>query len=339
MEIRIFNPFIETMPRSEIEQIQESRLKSQLIHIYYNSEFHQKKFKMAGVKPDDIKSLSDLKKLPLITRSELQEAVSNDNPFGGRLCVPEEFCIFYADEFPTEGEMIYVGVTNRDNDILAEAIARQWAMAGVEEGDTVGLNFWSWHPLFSVGCMADVSATNRLECRWVGNEGVFLLSGRMLHILNFIKPVIYVTYLELMQYLEMSSNQLGIPLKGLVQKSVIAIDPLIGPSTEDRQKWENIFDCNLLSCYNIRDNLFFPTECSEKKGLHAWEDLYIVEAVDPQTGEPVADGEKGKLTVTNLWNEATPILRYTTNINVKLDKERCTCGRTHLRIIPIQEGG
>lgn len=334
MDIRIFNPLIETMPRSDLEKIQERRLKSQLLHVYYNSEFHHKKFDMAGVKPDDIKKLRDLKKLPLIMRHELQEAISVNDPFGGRLCVPEEFGVFYADEFPCEGEMIYIGSTTRDSEMLVEAITRQWAMAGVEEGDTVGLNFWSWHPIYSMGCLGDVSATMRLECRWVGNEGLFLLSGRMLHILNFMKPAVYVTTLELLQYLEMSSNQLGIPLKGLAQKSVIAMDPLKAPSSEERQKWETAFGCPLLACYNIRDNFFFPQECSEKKGLHAWEDLYIVEAVDPQNGAPVADGEKGKLTVTNLWNETTPVIRYTTNIDVKLNKDKCKCGRTHIRIMP-----
>ena len=334
VKIRIFNPFIETIPRSEIEQLQERRLRSQLVHVYYNSEFHHKKFDAAGVKPEDIKSLSNVKKLPLVTRAELQEAVSNDNPLGGRLCVPEEFCTFYADEFPTEGEMIYVGATTRDQDMLTEAIARQWAMAGVEEGETIGLNFRSWHPMYSLGCLGDISATMRLECRWVGNEGLFLLSGRMLHILRFMKPAVYVTALELLQYLEQSAGQLGIPLKGLVQKSVVTLDSSKTPSSEERQKWENAFGCPLLSCYNIRDNLFFPSECPEKKGLHAWEDLYLVEAVDPHTGEPVADGEKGKLVVTNLWNEATPVIRYNANIDARLDRERCDCGRTHLRIIP-----
>lgn len=333
-EIRIFNPFIETMPRPDIERIQENRLKSQLAHVYYNSEFHHKKFDKARVKPEDIKKLSDIKKLPLITRKELQEAVSNNDPFGGRLCVPEEFAIFYADEFPCEGEMVYVGVTTRDTEMLVEAITRQWAMAGVEEGDTVGLNFWSWNPIYSVACMGDVSTTMRLECRWVGNEGLFLLSGRMLHILKYMKPAVYVTYLELLQYMEMSSKQSNIPLKGLVQKSVICLDPTKVPSNEERKKWEETFGCPLLAGYNLRDNLFFPLECPERKGLHAWEDLYLVEAVDQQTGEQVADGEKGKLTVTNLWNETTPIIRYTTNIDVKLNKEKCNCGRTHLRIMP-----
>jgi phenylacetate-coenzyme A ligase PaaK-like adenylate-forming protein len=101
---------------------------------------------------------------------------------------------------------------------------------------------------------------------------------------------------------------------------------------QQKKKYHEDWGVKINNMLDISDNLFFAADCEEYNGLHTWEDLFVVEAVDPKTKESVGPGESGKLVISNLFAEAVPIIRYLTNIDVTLDEDECTCGRTHVRI-------
>jgi phenylacetate-coenzyme A ligase PaaK-like adenylate-forming protein len=106
------------------------------------------------------------------------------------------------------------------------------------------------------------------------------------------------------------------------------------PATEIKGKYEQEWGLQFQSMLDIRDCLFYAADCPERMGLHVWEDMYIVEAIDEKTGKSVSSGKIGKLTITNLFAKAMPLVRYKADLDVAIDEKLCACGRTAARIIP-----
>jgi phenylacetate-CoA ligase len=106
------------------------------------------------------------------------------------------------------------------------------------------------------------------------------------------------------------------------------------PTAERKGKYEQEWGLKFQSMLDIRDCLFYAADCPERTGLHIWEDMYIVEAIDEKTGKSVSSGKIGKLTITNLFTKAMPLIRYKTDLDVAINEKPCACGRTHARIIP-----
>ncbi|MFB0562766.1 MAG: phenylacetate--CoA ligase family protein [Candidatus Lokiarchaeia archaeon] len=341
MEKTFYNPIIEKLPRNKLKEIQFKKLSIKLRQIFESSELLHKKFSDAKIKPEDIKSLEDIKKIPLISKSDVERRVTDGDPFGGTLCVDFDSSIHViGPKFPMADVPMYKPITFDDLQWLINAFTRYWVMIGINQGDRVLMNMPSTHidQLLSTATLIPKvthGASERLKCLVLTNEGLLdLLIPRGLNTANYFKPSTIFMPQSYIATFENALNNLKLTPENLQLKSIVLVDDKESLSLTDRKKWSEKFGINIYSRISIIENLFSATDCKEINGLHAWEDLYIVESVDPESGEPVSMGETGKLTITNLFAEAAPLIRFVTDVEVSLDDEVCECGRTHIRIFP-----
>lgn len=339
----MWRPSIEIMPRKDINKIQEERLKRQLIYVYEFSALHKKMFDEAGVKPGDIKNLDDLRKLPLIKREDMEREVTLNDIFGGRCCVPQEKVIIVSNppEPVVKEPLIMTAITDNDRERLVDQMARTLRMLGLKRDYIVEVQASQWeiisrfiegHYMFRRGVQSLVPFTSiPIEIT------LFLIDiPRALNLTRFFKPQIIITTMDNAQLMQGElEKEEGNPKKDFSPEVVVhRIRPTAPILTdENRKEFETNWGGKHVKMLDLQDNHFYATECLECKGMHVWEDEFIVETVDPNNGEPKASGEKGNLAITNLWEEATPLIRYVTDQVVEIKTEKCGCGRTHARII------
>lgn len=339
----MWRPGIETMPRSEITKIQEERLRRQVKYVYENSALHKKKFDKAGIKPSDIKKLEDLKKLPLINREDLEREVTLKDIYGGRLCVPPEKLMLVANppEAQVKEPLIMTALTDNDRERLVDQMTRTLRMLGLKRGYTLELQASQWeiisrfleaHFMFRRGVQTLVPFTSiPIEIT------LFIIDiPRAISLTKFFKPQIIITTVDNAQLMQGELEKQGEnPKKEFNPETVVhRIRPLAPILTEqNRKEFEAKWGGRHVKMLDLQDNHFYATECPQCKGMHVWEDEFIVETIDIENGQPTAPGEEGNLAITNLWEEATPIIRYITDKTAKIETEKCNCGRTHARII------
>nr|MDO8081670.1 hypothetical protein [Candidatus Freyarchaeota archaeon] len=339
----MWRPSIEVMPRSEINKLQEERLKRQLRYVYENSALHKKKFDEAKVKPADIKTLSDLKKLPLIKREDMEREVTLKDIFGGRCCVPWEkvFIVSNPPEPQVKEPLIMTAVTDNDRERMVDQMTRTLRMLGLKRGAVLEVQASQWelisrfieaHFMFRRGVQSLIPFTSiPIEITLF-----FIDIPRALSLTRFFKPQIIITTMDNAQLMQTEIEKQGATPKKEFSPEVVIhrIRPLAPVLTEEnRKEFEKKWGGKHVKMLDLQDNHFYATECLECNGMHVWEDEFIVETVDPNNGEPTAPGEKGNLTITNLWEEATPIIRYVTDKVAEISTEKCSCERTHARII------
>lgn len=364
----IYNPKIELLPGEEIKKIQQWKLKQQIRRVYEHSSLHRRKYEEAKIKPEEI-TLEDLQKLPLISREDLYEEIRHsDDPYGGRLCVSEEELLFDIPppEWPLKGEPVMTAITKKDQASIVEQLTRQFVSAGINPGDRVQVQCWFWEAIgfaytFSAALKpVGESVGQALGCLIMPQESYAPDAPRTIHLARFFKPtalmatfssiatlesylthlpgekkitvevpVSEVTHFEVVKGEEFYITDLG--YKTLIVRAT-EYEPLF-PSPSQREEFKEGWHVDTYSMLDVQDNLFYATDCLEHNGLHVCEDAFIAEVVD-KNGEPLGPGEIGKLVITNIFAEATPIIRYLTDIEVSFDEEQCLCGRTHIRIIP-----
>lgn len=337
----IWNTNIELMARSELERIQEDKLKRQLRYVYENSSFHKNKFDKSGLKPDEIKSLSELEKIPTTTREEVQNYITESgDPYGGLRCIPlSARSIIYSPEFPPEGVPFYAMTNESDAINGIEILTRQLVMAEVKRDDKIINAIWSFSvmgyllsPVY-IG-QASKAVGDRLGCMVLGTEEIGPETGRVLMLSRHFKPSTLIAPAPMVDGIAAEAGNQNVPLEDLGYELIIIRDRK-GVITNDQMKtYQKTWNAKIYRMLDIQDNLFWALDCPTLKGLHVWDDMYIVEAVDPETGKPVAQGDMGMLTITNLFSETAPLIRYQTAIECKVEKATCNCGRTHTRIIP-----
>ena len=317
-----FNPERETMTREEIEAFQLERLKETVRHCLTN-EFYQKKFKEAGITADDIQTLADVHKLPFTTKGDLRDTY----PFG-MSCVPLRDCVRLHSSSGTTGNPTVILHTQKDLDEWANQVARNLWMVGLRPDDVFQNS--SGYGMFTGGLGFQYGAER------LGMLTVPAAAGNSLRQIKFIKDFgttaihaipSYVTRLyEVMQ-------QEGVDPRRDTKLKVLAIgaEP---HSEEQRKRIEEMMGVKAYNSFGMSE-MCGPGvgfECPEQNGLHFWEDYYIVEIVDPETLEPVPDGEIGELVLTTLQREAMPLLRYRTRDLTRVLGRSCPCGRNHVRI-------
>ena len=336
--------FLETMPRSELKELQLKKLKKQVRYVYNNSPFYRRKFDEAGVKPEDIKTLDDLRKIPLTTRDEAVKDASPQNPFGGRLCVSEEDAayIFSPQDQVLKGPLLYTAYTHDDRNMILNYLLRYFLMVGLEKGMIVELQA-TVNEVLSL--IEGFGTTHRALQRIIPFTAIPVETSlplidlpRIIHLTRSIKPHIIITTVSFAKMMEDEVKKTGVSPKEAFNCKIVLHRTKLGEPflTEDERKrfteeWGGLH----LSMMDVQDNHFFAFECPEKSGLHVWEDGFIVEVVDEKTGEAKSEDEIGKLAITNLWTKGTPMLRYLTWYNAKLVSDTCNCGRTHTRIILV----
>ena len=317
-----FNPEQETLTREGIEALQLERLQATVKHSM-NSPFYKKRFEEMGLKPEDIKSLDDVRKLPFTTKQDLRDTY----PFG-IASVPLRNCVRLHSSSGTTGNPTVILHTQKDLDEWANQVARNLWMVGLRPDDVFQNS--SGYGMFTGGLGFQYGAEK------LGMLTVPAAAGNTLRQIKFIKDFgttalhavpSYVTRIyEVMQ-------QTGVDPRKDTKLRVLAIgaEP---HSEEQRQRIEEMLGVKAYNSFGMSE-MCGPGvgfECKEQNGLHFWEDYYIVEIVDPETLEPVPDGEIGELVLTTLQREAMPLIRYRTRDLTRVLGRTCPCGRNHIRL-------
>jgi len=326
VRVSFWNREIETLPEKELKKLQLERLK-RVVEVVYNKVPHyRKKFEEAGVKPSDIKTLEDIVKLPFTTKEDLFV----DYPYG-LLAVPKEEVIRLHTSSGTTGKPKAIFFTKKDIDFGAELIARCLVMSGTTKGDvlqnsmTYGLftgAFIMHYGAEKVGVMVIPAGPGNTE--------------RQIELMKTFGTTCFHMTPSYALYVAFVILEKGIdPRKDLkIKRAYLGAEPY---SEETRKKIEDMLGIDVFNCYGLSEmgGPGVGFECVYKNGLHIWEDAFLAEIINPQTGEPVKEGEIGELVLTSLNREAMPLIRYRTRDLTYFINEPCPCGRTHRRISRI----
>ena len=321
-EINFWDKKAETMSREEIEKFQLNALKKQ-VNNALKTEFYKERLEKAGIKSgDDIKSLADLQKIPFTTKHDLREVY----PYG-LLAVPKDEVVRVHASSGTTGTPTVIYLTAKDVDMAADTMARGLAAAGCTKDDTCQ-NMMTYG-LFTGGMSFHYGAEK------IGMTVIPTSSGNTLRQIKFMHDFgTSVTHATPSYMLHLHQAMQQSEYKREDFKWRIGISGAEPYSEELRNKMEKSLGIEVYNCYGMSE-LNGPGvafECKYRKGMHVWEDRYIMEIINPETNEPVKDGETGELVMTILCRDAMPLLRYRTRDLTHVITEKCPCGRTHRRI-------
>lgn len=323
----IWNPKIECEGRGEIKALQLERLKETVERIYSNVPYYKKKLDEAGVTPDSIKSLDDLKRIPFTTKDDLRE----NYPFGLFASPMKDIVRIHASS-GTTGKPTVVGYTKNDLDTWSEAIARLACAAGATEDDIAQISFG--YGLFTGGFGLHYGLEK------VGLAIIPASTGnteKQIMLMKDFGTTLLVSTPSYALYMSEVAEKMGIDIKKDL-KLKIGMFGSEGSTEEMRQEIEKRWGMTATENYGLSEIMGpgVAGECTEKCGMHVSDDLFIVEIINPETGEVLPEGEVGELVITNIKKEGIPLLRYRTKDITYLDNTPCKCGRTTPRIAKIQ---
>ena len=319
----IFNEEFETLPREVLEALQLKRLQQIIQRVYHTVGFYHKSFDEAGIKPEDIKSLSDLSKVPFTTKNDLRD----NYPFG-LFAVPMSNVVRLHASSGTTGKSTVVGYTKRDIETWADLIARCFASAGLTKNDMIHNAFG--YGLFTGGLGIHYGAEK------IGASVIPMSGGntkRQISLLQDFGPTAICCTPSYALTLAETGAELGIDMKTLrLRVGIFGAEPW---SIKMRDKIEDKLNLMALNIYGLSEVIGpgVSMECIEgRNGLHISEDHFLVETINPQTGEVLPPGEPGELVFTTLTKEAFPLIRYRTRDLSRIMVEPCRCGRTFVRM-------
>ena len=319
---RYFQEEIECAPLEKIREIQNERLPKQVKHVYENVEYYRKKMQERGLTPDDIKSIDDLHKLPFLSKADLKAAY----PYG-LMGKPLKDCVRIQSTSGTTGKRVVAFYTQHDIDLWEECCARAIVAAGGTNEDVCQVSYG--YGLFTGGPGLN-GGSHKVGCLTVptssGNT-----ERQIMFIMDLSATILcctpsYAAYLgETMK--EMGYGPDDIPLKA-------GIFGAEAWSEEMRRDIEKVLGIKAYDIYGLTEisGPGVSFECSEQHGMHINEDHFIAEIINPDTGEVLPEGSQGELVFTTLDKEAFPLLRYRTRDICTLTREKCSCGRTHIRM-------
>jgi len=316
----------ERLPRKELEKLQLERLKKIVEWVYNRVPFYRKKFDEAGVKPEDIKHLQDIQKLPFTTKDDLRD----NYPFGMFAVDLEDVVRVHASS-GTTGKPTVVGYTKNDIELWAEVMARTLAAAGVTKKDIVQNAYG--YGLFTGGLGVHYGA-EKLGATVVPMSGGNTQKQVML-MKDFGSTVLACTPSYSLNIYEVA-KEMGVDIKELpLRVGVFGAEPW---SENMRREIESKMGIDAIDIYGLSEIIGpgVASECIEaKEGLHVFENHFLVEIINPETGEVLPYGEKGELVFTTLTKEAFPLIRYRTRDISWLNPEPCKCGRTTVRMARV----
>ncbi|BBD72053.1 phenylacetate-coenzyme A ligase [Sulfodiicoccus acidiphilus] len=324
-DTRFWNESIERMNRSKLEEIQGERLRELVKRLYESVPFYRRKLKGAGIDPSDVRGLPDLRKLPFTSKDELRE----NYPFG-LLAVPKSELVEVHMTSGTTGIPTPNFLTLKDVETWGELIARSLYMGGLRKGDVFQIT--PSFSLFTGGFSFFYGA------RKIGSFIVPTGPGNSKRQIELMKELGTTSFASIVSYavrLTEVAREMGIdPSRDLGVRRIFMGSEMSTPQLKRRlmEAWSaDVFDA-----YGQTETYGGPSvglDCHLHDGIHVWEDHFLVEIVDPKTGEPVGNEEKGELVVTTLTKDAMPLLRYRTrDITFIYDAVEHDCGRTHRRI-------
>ena len=315
----------ETLPREEIEKIQLERLKETVSRVYDKVLPYRKKMEAAGITPDDIKSLSDLSKLPFVTKQDLRD----NYPFG-LFAVPRDELVRVHASSGTTGKPTVVGYTEGDLKTWTECVSRIACMGGATAKDMAQICFGYGMFTGALGLhygLENIGAT--IIPSSTGNS-----QKQIMYMQDFETSLLVATPSYALRLAEVA-NEMGISPKDdlKIKIALVGSEMLTDAMREEMHKvWGE--DMLITSNYGMSE-LMGPGvsgECLELDGMHINEDFFIPEIINPETGEVLPEGEQGELVITCIKKEGLPLIRYRTKDITRLNFSKCKCGRTFCRM-------
>src|SRR5208283_2824053 len=318
----IWNREAECMPVKEREEIQLKRLKTTLRRVFETVPYYREKFTQSNVKPKDIKSLKDIESLPFTSKADLREGY----PFG-MFAVPRAEIVEIHTSSGTTGKPVVAGYTRKDIETWSEVMARALTMAGTTRDDVVQ-NCYGYG-LFTGGLGVHYGAHK------IGATVVPISAGqtrRQLEIMQDFGTTIITCTPSYALYLAEVAHEQGVDRKKIKLKAGCFGAEMW--TNKMREEIERRFNLLALNIYGLTEIIGpgVAHECQEKCGLHVFEDHFYPEVISPDTLTPLPDGEKGELVLTTLTREGMPMVRFRTKDVTSLQREKCKCGRTLVRI-------
>jgi phenylacetate-CoA ligase len=323
---KYWNKPIETMSRKQIKELQLQKLKMMVKHCYDNSPFYKRKLKTAGITPDSIKTLEDLQKIPFTVKADLRD----NYPMGMVACDSAEVVEIHASS-GTTGNPIIGAYTRGDMEAWQEVMARSIYTAGGRREDVIHIAYG--YGLFTGGLGFHYGAQK------IGTEIVPASGGmtqRQIKLMKDLGVTILCCTPSFAVYLAEAMIAEGVnPKKDLkLRIGMFGAEPW---SDGTRKRIEAALGIEAFDIYGLTE-LCGPgvsVECHQHNGLHIWEDHFIVETINSETGEVLPEGEEGELVFTPLSKTALPLLRYRTRDISVLETDWCPCGRTHARMMRV----
>ncbi|WP_194609360.1 phenylacetate--CoA ligase family protein [Clostridium vitabionis] len=319
---RYFQKDIECAPREVIRDIQNKKLVEQVRHVWDHVPYYRALMEKKGVTPEDIRSIDDLYKLPFIAKADLRESY----PYG-LLGVPLRDCVRIHSTSGTTGKRVVAFYTKGDLDLWSDCCARAIAAAGGTEEDVCQISYG--YGLFTGG-MGLHGGSEKLGCLTIPTS-----SGnteRQIMFIQDLKTTILCCTPSYAAYLAETMKEMGLTPEDIPLKA--GIFGAEAWTEEMRHSIEETLGIKAYDIYGLTE-LSGPGvayECSAQDGMHINEDHFIAEIIDPKTGEVLPEGAEGELVFTSLDKKAFPLLRYRTRDICSLTRERCSCGRTFVRM-------
>ncbi|MBO5283380.1 MAG: phenylacetate--CoA ligase [Lachnospiraceae bacterium] len=316
-----YQPEIETMPLEQLQALQSERLAAQVKHVYANVAFYRKKMDEAGVKPEEIRGIEDLHKLPFITKDDLRDQY----PYG-LLGVPLSECVRIQSTSGTTGRRVVAFYTQEDIDVWEECCARAIVAAGGTKEDVC-------HVCYGYGLFTGGPGLNGGSHK-VGCLTLPMSSGnteRQLQFMTDLGSTILCCTPSYAANLGEAINERGIKDQIKLKAGIFGAEPW---TEEMRHNIEESLGIKAYDIYGLTEisGPGVSFECEEQAGMHVQEDHFIPEIINPDTGEVLPEGEVGELVFTCITKKAFPLLRYRTRDLCYLTRKKCSCGRTHIRM-------
>lgn len=320
---RYWNESIECMSREEMKKLQDERLVAQVKHVYENVPYYKKLMDEKGVTPDDINGTEDLHKLPFLTKADLREAY----PYG-LLAKPLSDCVRIQSTSGTTGKRVVAFYTQHDIDLWEDCCARAIVAAGGTKDDVCqvcyGYGLFTGGPGLNggshkVGCLTLPMSSGNTE--------------RQIQFMRDLKSTIICCTPSYAAYIGETLHEMGYGPEDISLKAgIFGAEPW---TEEMRKEIERLLGIKAYDIYGLTETSGpgVSFECSEQTGMHINEDHFIAEIIDPDTGEVLPEGSKGELVFTSITKEAFPLLRYRTRDICVLSREKCSCGRTLIKMI------
>lgn len=316
-----FQSEIECASQDQIRAWQDERLVKQVRHVYDNVELYRKRMDEKGLKPEDIKGVEDLHKLPFITKDDLRD----EYPYG-LLAMPLSDCVRIQSTSGTTGRRVVAFYTQHDIDLWEECCARAIVAAGGTKDDVV-------HVSYGFGLFTGGAGLNGGSHR-LGSLTLPMSSGntdRQIQFMTDLGSTILCCTPSYAAYLAETIIERGLRDKIKLKAGIFGAEAW---TEEMRHDIENKLGIKAYDIYGLTEisGPGVSFECEEQSGMHVNEDHFIAEVINPVTGEVLPDGEKGELVFTSITKEAFPLLRYRTRDICILSHKKCSCGRTHVKM-------
>ncbi|HLZ18254.1 MAG TPA: phenylacetate--CoA ligase [Smithellaceae bacterium] len=319
----IYDEEFETLPREALEALQLKRLQQVASRVYHTVGFYKKSFDKAGVTPESLKSLTDLKRFPFTTKQDLRD----NYPFG-LFATPMSNVVRLHASSGTTGASTVVGYTRRDIETWSDLMGRCFVAAGLTKNDIIHNAYG--YGLFTGGLGAHYGAER------IGASVIPMSGGntkRQITILQDFRPTAICCTPSYALNLAEQGRAMGVDMRSLALRvGVFGAEPW---SENMRQEIEKVLGLTAFNIYGLSEVMGpgVAMECSEARdGMHIFEDHFLVETIDPKTCEVLPPGEEGEIVFTTLTKEAFPLIRYRTRDIARLNPAPCRCGRTHARM-------